>query len=89
MALLVLEPKTLLLDEPFASLDLQRSKRLAERLWSLPQRVIVSSHDLEALAHCDEVIWLDAGRPMMQGGAIEVIAAYRAWANSGEPRAAK
>ena len=84
MALLVLEPRTLLLDEPFASLDLQRSKRLAERLWSLPQRVIVSSHDLEALAHCDEAIWLDAGRPVMQGGALEVIAAYRAWANSGE-----
>ena len=89
MALLVLEPKTLLLDEPFASLDLQRSKRLAARLWSLPQRVIVSSHDLEALAHCDEVIWLDAGRLVMQGGALEVIAAYRAWANSGERRAAK
>ena len=77
IALLVMEPQTLLLDEPFASLDLQRSRRLARRLWSLPQRVIVSSHDLEALSHCDEVIWLDSGKRVMQGPAPKVIAAYR------------
>jgi len=77
MALLALEPNTLLLDEPFASLDLHRSSRLAARLWSLPQRVIVSSHDLHALASCDEVIWMNKGQLIMQGSAREVIGAYK------------
>ena len=77
MALLALEPNTLLLDEPFASLDLHRSSQLAARLWSLPQRVIVSSHDLHALASCDEVIWMNKGQLIMQGSAREVIGAYK------------
>jgi len=80
LALLMQEPTTLLLDEPFSSLDILRSRALTKALWSLPQRLVIASHNLEALGVCDEMIWLHAGALQMQGPATEVIKAYRDWA---------
>ncbi len=78
MAVLAMAPETLLLDEPYASLDLPARMRLARRLHGLEQRVIVISHDPEALAGMERVIWLDAGRIRRDGPAGGVLPEFAA-----------
>jgi biotin transport system ATP-binding protein len=76
MAVLAMEPATILLDEPFAALDLPTRARLARRLDALPQRLVVISHDPAVLAGMDRVLWLEAGRVRRDGPAAEVLAAF-------------
>ena len=61
LSILLMQPSTILLDEPFAGLDLPTQIRLARRLAALPQRLITITHDPAAVALCDRVLWLDAG----------------------------
>jgi biotin transport system ATP-binding protein len=78
LSLLAMRPATLLLDEPFAALDLPAQLRLRRRLTGLAQRVITISHDPEAVAHVNRVIWLEGGCVRMDGGAGPVLAAFAA-----------
>ncbi len=78
MAILLMAPATILLDEPFAGLDLPTQARLARRLAGLPQRLITISHDPAAVASCDRVLWLEAGRVIKDGPAGPVLAAFTA-----------
>ena len=78
LAILMMAPQTILLDEPFAGLDLPTQARLARRLSALPQRLITISHDPAAVAACDRVIWLEGGRIHQDGPAEAVLAGFRA-----------
>jgi biotin transport system ATP-binding protein len=78
LAILLMAPRTILLDEPFAGLDLPTQMRLSRRLVALPQRLITITHDPAAVASCDRVIWLEAGRLRADGPADETLAAFTA-----------
>jgi len=78
MAVLLMRPATLLLDEPFAALDLPTQSRLTRRLAALPQRLITISHDPQAVETADRVIWLEEGRVAADGPPAEVLPAFRA-----------
>ena len=78
LAVLAMRPAILLLDEPFAALDLPAQARLRRRLAGLAERVITISHDPEAVAQADRVIWLDGGGVRMDGRAGPVLAAFTA-----------
>jgi biotin transport system ATP-binding protein len=78
MALLLMAPATLLLDEPFAGLDLPTQTRLARRFQALPQRLVTISHDPASVAGCERVIWLEAGAVRADGSAAVVCAAFTA-----------
>ncbi len=77
-AILLMKPATLLLDEPFAALDLPTQARLQRRLATLPQRIVTISHDPAAVAHCDRVIWLEGGAVAADGPPATVLPAFRA-----------
>ena len=49
---------------------------LRRRLAGLGQQIITISHDPEAVADCDRVIWLEGGRVAMDGPAGPVLAAF-------------
>lgn len=75
-AILLMGPATILLDEPFAALDLPMAARLARRLEGLAQRLVVISHAPASLAGCDRVIWLEGGRVRANGPPAQVLPAY-------------
>ena len=78
LAILLMQPATILLDEPFAGLDLPTQIRLQRHLAALPQRLITISHDPATVAGCDRVIWLEAGRIHGDGPAGAVLDAFTA-----------
>jgi len=78
LALVIAQPELLLLDEPFASLDMPGQALLEAEIARAPQQVIVSTHLLGHVQHFKRVIWLDKGRVRADGTGPEVCAAYEA-----------
>ena len=76
LALQISQPATLLLDEPFASLDLLSQARLAAQLESTGQQIVVSTHLLEHVYDFERVLWLEQGRVRADGPGHEVCEAY-------------
>jgi branched-chain amino acid transport system ATP-binding protein len=74
---LILEPRMLLLDEPFAGLNARIAKELAEillRLRSEGVGLVVVEHDMELLLPlCDRVVVLARGRKIADGSSASVI----------------
>ncbi|WP_249350858.1 energy-coupling factor ABC transporter ATP-binding protein [Microbispora sp. H10836] len=60
-AMLVLEPRVLVCDEPTTLLDLRNKRRFVELLTRLEQQIVLVTHDLDLLGAFDRVVVLDAG----------------------------
>ncbi len=78
LAVLLMQPRTILLDEPLAGLDLPTQARLARRFAALPQRLVTITHDPAMLADADRVLWLEAGRIVADGPPDTVLPAFTA-----------
>jgi biotin transport system ATP-binding protein len=78
LALLIASPELLLLDEPYASLDLPGQARLTRDIAQASQQVIVSTHALDHVRGFGRVIWLDQGAVRADGPGPEVCTAYQA-----------
>ncbi len=76
MAVAAMGPKVLILDEPFAGLDIPTKAQLTRYLALFPGAVIHISHDPDDLAGSDALLWLERGRIAQVGPGAEVIAAY-------------
>jgi biotin transport system ATP-binding protein len=76
LALMIASPELLLLDEPFASLDLPGQALLSRDIAQASQQVIVSTHLLQHVRDFERVIWLDKGRVRADGPGRSVCAAY-------------
>ncbi len=78
LALLIAAPELLLLDEPFASLDLPGQALLGQDIAQAPQQIMVSTHVLDHVRDFERVIWLDQGTVRADGPGASVCAAYQA-----------
>lgn len=75
-AVLVTEPDVLVLDEPTTLLDRRNARRTEALLATLPQTVVLVTHDLPALTGFDRVLVLDEGRVVADGPPDVAVAAY-------------
>ena len=75
---LATDPGVLVADEPTTLLDLANSRRVGDLLLSLPQQLLLVTHDLELAARCERALLVDGGRVVADGPATEVVAHYRA-----------
>jgi biotin transport system ATP-binding protein len=76
LAVLLMRPRTILLDEPLAGLDLPTQARLTRRFAALPQRLVTITHDPATLSSADRVLWLEAGRIVADGPPAQVLPAF-------------
>lgn len=67
MAVLATRPGLLILDEPYAGLDIPTRAQLGRHLRRAEARTLHISHDPADLAECDVVFWLDRGRIIASG----------------------
>ena len=77
LALMIASPEVLLLDEPYASLDLPGQALLRTDIERAPQQIIVSTHLLDHVRHFERVLWLDKGQVRADGSGHQVCAAYQ------------
>lgn len=84
-AVLVTEPSILVLDEPTTLLDLRNSRAIAARIATLPQQVVLVTHDLDLIETFDRVLVVHEGRIYFDGPPRAAIAAYRAVVDAGGP----
>ena len=69
--ILAMEPKVLVFDEPFSSLDYPGIKQVLRQIISLHQAghtILVAAHDLEkVIAHADRLVIMDDGKLVKDG----------------------
>lgn len=76
MAVLAMDPRVIVLDEPFSGLDIPTRMQLERYLDGVRATLVHISHQPAVLAGYDRVIWLDQGRVQMDGDAAPVLDAF-------------
>lgn len=74
---LAIEPDVVVADEPTTLLDLANSRRIGDLLLSLPQQLVLVTHDLDLAARCERGIVIDRGRVAFDGPADAAVDHYR------------
>lgn len=76
MSILAMQPKVILLDEPFSGLDIPTKMQLSRYLSGIETRLIHISHDPATLNDYDRVLWIDEGKLRDDGPAAEVLSRF-------------
>jgi biotin transport system ATP-binding protein len=77
-SVLVTQPSILVMDEPTNQLDLKNRNLVEQTIHTLPEDVIVISHDLDLLNRFDRVLLVHEGRVLADGLPMDVVARYKA-----------
>ncbi len=79
LSILIMQPALLILDEPFSSIDLPTRQRLMALITEKVPRLLMVSHDLQAFADFDRLIWLHNGSIKMDGDPAAVVLGYQSF----------
>ncbi|MHC6176909.1 energy-coupling factor ABC transporter ATP-binding protein [Glutamicibacter sp. X7] len=80
-AVLAMNPKTIVFDEPTTMLDLRNRNAFRQEIAKLDQQTIVVTHDLELLADFDRVLVVTDGRIAFDGAPQPAVDHYRQWSH--------
>lgn len=75
-SVLVMEPTTIVFDEPTTMLDRRNRRRLQATIDSLPQRAVVVTHDLEMIGDYQRALVVHEGRIAFDGAPADAVTAY-------------
>lgn len=75
---LACEPSVVVADEPTTLLDLRNTRLVADRLFSLPQQLVLVTHDLDLAARCQRVLVIEDAAVAFDGPAAAAVAHYTA-----------
>lgn len=75
-SVLVIEPDTIIADEPTTLLDLRNRRRIIREFAALDQQLIVVTHDLDMLRDFDRVLVIDEAHLRFDGPPADAIAFY-------------
>ncbi|SIQ84806.1 biotin transport system ATP-binding protein [Cellulosimicrobium aquatile] len=76
-------PRLVVADEPTTLLDLRNTRRVAAELASLPQQVVLVSHDLALMDAMDRVLVVDGGQVVADDAPGPAVAHYRRLVDAG------
>lgn len=76
-SVLVSEPDVLILDEPTNQLDLKNRNHVIRTIETLPEAVLMITHDLELVSGFDRVLMFHRGELAADGPAADVVTHYR------------
>ncbi|EPJ46317.1 MAG: ABC transporter related protein [Osedax symbiont Rs1] len=76
MAVVAMKPNLIILDEPFAGLDIPTKQQLKRYLDKYTGSLIHISHDPADLENYDQLLWLEKGQVAALGSPEEVLPAY-------------
>ncbi|HEY9817747.1 MAG TPA: ABC transporter ATP-binding protein [Candidatus Obscuribacterales bacterium] len=75
-AVLIMQPRYLIFDEPTTLLDLRNRNHIRRILWNLSQPIVVVSHDLDLLQDFDRILLFDHGKIVMDAPPAIALPAY-------------
>ncbi|MDC1041152.1 ABC transporter ATP-binding protein [Amylibacter sp.] len=67
IAVLAMKPDVIILDEPYAGLDLPTSLQLRHELNKLSQQIVLITHNKDILVDFDRILWIDNGKIIKDG----------------------
>ncbi|MDG2403267.1 MAG: ABC transporter ATP-binding protein [Amylibacter sp.] len=67
ISVLAMEPDVIILDEPYAGLDLPTSIKLKNTIKKLNQQIVMITHDREILKDFERILWIDNGKIVRDG----------------------
>ena len=73
---LATSPDVLVTDEPTTLLDLRNTRMVGDLLFSLPQQLVLVTHDLDLVRRCDRVLVVEDGRVCYDGDADAAVKHY-------------
>ncbi|MEO7126287.1 MAG: ABC transporter ATP-binding protein [Nakamurella sp.] len=82
-AVLVRQPQIVIADEPTTLLDLRNARIISDMIQSLPQQVVVVTHQLDLLTSFDRIVVIDGGRVVYDAAPSHAIAFYRTLVDEG------
>jgi len=78
MAILAMAPEVIVLDEPFAGLDIPTAMHLARVLDAVEGTLVHITHDPRMILDYEHAVWIEGGAVQMQGPAARVAQAFEA-----------
>ena len=78
MAVLAMQPRVVVMDEPFSGLDIPTRLQLMRYLEGIAAQVVMVTHDPGQLRGFDRILWLEGGRLIADGPPGRVLPAFEA-----------
>jgi len=76
-SVLATDPAVLVADEPTTLLDLANSRRIGDLLTSLPQQLVLVTHDLDLAARCERVLVVEDAQVVVDADPSDAVDYYR------------
>lgn len=76
IAVLLMKPRLVVLDEPYAGLDIPTTMQLKKHLHAIDAAIVHISHQPDMLQNYDQIVWLEEGKIVDVGSPAQVLQSF-------------